>query len=365
MNNIIPFCQPWILPEEADAVREQVASGWIGPGQKVREFEAALATYVGVQHCICTVSGTVALSLAARIACPFDADPSFFPASVIPAYGVISVPHGISNGLGYPGFMDIERHTGALDPESVLAMSVKGKFPPLLCYVDFSGGIGEAPRTIKAICEAKDSALLEDAACALGREDAGTIGHISITSFAVPKLITTGQGGAIFTNNDEWALQARNWIDLGGDNWRETNLSSQLGTNLRFTDIQAALGLTQLQHIEQRLARKKAAAEALHALLGHRLFITPSGVPLHNIVFTDQPDALVAKLNNQGIQARRQYRTYNQHPCYSHTRGHFPNADWWTDHSVYLPFGLALTPEDGERIARAVLDCGVPLLEAP
>jgi dTDP-4-amino-4,6-dideoxygalactose transaminase len=116
--------------------------------------------------------------------------------------------------------------------------------------------------------------------------------------------------------------------------------------------------------IETRLARRRACFAVLKAALGDALFDVPGGeAPLHNIIFVDRPTEAVDRLRARGIGAVRQYRTLAQHPAYSDLADRrYPNADYWTDHAVYLPFGMALIPEEMSRIASAVLDLRMPLL---
>jgi perosamine synthetase len=202
--------------------------------------------------------------------------------------------------------------------------------------------------------------LIEDAACAFGHRSggkaAGSFGTMSTLSFSVPKVLTTGQGGAVLTDSQALADRALEYIDHGDLRWRETNLNRGIGTNLRFNDILAALGSAQMRSIERRLARKRSVYLRLRALLGSCLYAVPDGeAPLHNIVFTKEPDRLVAHLRGQDIAAVRQYRSLYQHPPYAYLYdAKFANSDFWTDYAVYLPFGLALTEDDGERIGTAV-----------
>jgi dTDP-4-amino-4,6-dideoxygalactose transaminase len=85
---------------------------------------------------------------------------------------------------------------------------------------------------------------------------------------------------------------------------------------------------------------------------------------LHNIVFSHDPAQLVQRLKAQGIHAVQQYRTVSQHPAYAHLSGDYPDADWWTRHAVYVPFGMAMTAEDAERVAAAVAGSGLMLTGA-
>jgi perosamine synthetase len=356
----IPLCEPWFPLSCADALRDQVLSGFVGPGRATQAFADALARFAGAANVLLTTSGTVALSIAAKA---LGLEPG--DEILVPAYGVISTINGFASIGLRPRLVDIDRNSGCISVGR-LAASFSSK-TKAVCFVDFSGYTGENLVEAVRLCTDKRVPVIEDAACAFGHRyhgrAAGTFGSVGTYSFSVPKVLTTGQGGAVVTNNLEAFERAAAYIDQGDLEWRRTNLNRTIGTNLRFTDLQASLGLCQLGDIEDRLHRRRASFAALKAKLGGFLYSVPGNeAPLHNIVFAEEADKLVAALNKQGVSAVRQYRTISQHPPYRELAdAGFPNADYWTNCAVYLPFGIALTPEDGEQIAEAVDQAGVPL----
>ena len=348
----IPLVEPWFPPSYADAVRDKILSGFIGPGKATQQFADAITEFCGAK-CLLTVSGTVALSVAARALGLYPGDEI-----LLPAYGVISTINGFASiGLS-PRLVDIDPKTACLTADRVAAaISPRTR---AVCFVNFSGYTGDNLVDLAAECKQRKIPLIEDAACALGHRHegraAGTLGTIGTYSFSVPKVLTTGQGGAVVTNDPELFDRAAAFVDQGDLEWRKTNLNRAVGTNLRFNDVQSALGVCQMRDLEARLGRRRASYAVLKQGLGELLYQVPGDeAPLHNIVLAKDPDALVASLKAQGIHAIRQYRTISQHPAYAHlARQPFPNADHWTDHAVYLPFGMALSPEDAERIVAAV-----------
>jgi perosamine synthetase len=355
----ISLFEPWFPPSYADAVRDQVQSGFLGPGRTSQAFTQELAAFSRAAHCLLTVSGTAALTVAAA-ALELKAGDEI----LVPAFGVISTINAFASVGLSPRLVDIDRRTGCMSVEKLReAISPRTK---AVCFVNFSGYTGDNLVQAAAECERHGIPLIEDAACALGHRHngraAGTFGTVAIYSFSVPKIVTTGQGGAVLTGDRAIFERAAAFIDQGDLEWRKTNLNRGIGTNLRFTDIQASFGLCQVRDLGVRLARRRAAFEALRSGLEPWLYCVPGAeAPLHNIVFTPQPDQLIDSLKTNGIQAIRQYRTISQHPAYAHLAGHFPESDYWTSHAVYLPFGMNLTGEDAARIARAVRDSGVPL----
>lgn len=356
----IPFVEPWFPESYADAVRDQVLSGFVGPGKATQAFADALARAVGAPRAVPTVSGTVALSVAAHAL-------HLTPGAeiLVPAYGVISTINGLAAAGLRPRLVDIDRQTGCISARSVeQAMTPATR---AVCFVNFSGYTGANLAEIAALCADRAVPLIEDAACALGHrhngQAAGTFGDVGTYSFSVPKVVTTGQGGALVARSPDALDRAAAYIDQGDLEWRRTNLNRDVGTNLRFTDLQAALGFCQLRDLDARLKCRRDAYAVLRERLDERLYAVPgSEAPLHNIIFTGTPDDLVARLRAQGVSAARQYRTLSQHPAYrSLSDRSYPNADYWTDRSVYLPFGMTLRPDTAARVAEAVLGAGIPL----
>jgi perosamine synthetase len=357
----IPLVQPTFSAEYADRVRDQVLSGFVGPGQSTLKFASQLAEFAGVPFCMLTVSGTVALSVAAIGAGLEPGDEI-----LVPAYGVISTINAFASIGLKPRLVDIEQSSGSISVRQVeREISLRTK---AVCYVNFSGYTGEDLVQLHNYCAQRNIPLIEDAACAFGHSyngvKAGTFGHVGTYSFSVPKILTTGQGGAVVTGDESIYKKAAAFIDQGDLEWRRTNLNREVGTNFRFTDIQSALGLAQLHDIAKRLQAKQEAFQVLKDDLGEFIFDVPEGeAPLHNIVFAEDPDQLVTALKANGISAIRQYRLLSQHPAYKELscKG-MDNSLFWTEHAVYLPFGIALSPDDTRRIAKCIETSGIPLL---
>ena len=360
--NFIRLCEPWFSASYADTVRDQVLSGWVGPGPATSRFASDIAGYTGVRHCLLTTSGTVALMVAANALGLKSGDEV-----LVPAYGVISTINAFACLGLQPRLVDIERSSGCMSPVELAGRI--GSKTSAVCFVNFSGYTGENLLQCADICRQKGVPLIEDAACAFGHRfhgrSSGTFGTIGIFSFSVPKIITTGQGGAVVTDSDEYFDEAERYVDHGGDNWRKTNLVTQVGTNLRYNDILASFGLAQFRDLEERLARKKRVFHVFRAILGNSIFQVPGeNAPLHNIVFTRERARLRDFLKDRGIEAIEQYRTLSEHPPYANLREQgYPNADFWSQTALYIPFGLALTEDDARTIAEAILDSGVTLIE--
>jgi perosamine synthetase len=356
----IPLVQPWIDDNCAQAVGKQVASGFLGPGEATARFAGRLAELIGTNQCTLTTSGTIALSVAANALGLKPGDEV-----ILPAYGVISTINAFAS-FGYvPRLVDVDPVSACINPAALTKrLTARTR---AVCFVNFSGHTGAPLAEIAAFCREKGLPLIEDAACALGHrhvgQPAGSFGTVGCLSFSVPKVLTTGQGGAIVTGDKKVADRAAAFIDQGDLEWRRTNLHREVGTNLRFNDVLASLGLAQLDTLAERLARKRRAYLALREELDGYLYSVPGDeAPLHYIVFSDAPSALVARLRQQGIGAVRQYRFLAHHPPYAALDdGDFLGARAWSRTAVYLPFGLAMGEDDARRVGRAVKSAGVPI----
>ena len=357
----IPFCQPLVRRSYASAVRSQVLSGWMGPGLVTEKYSQEIRKYVSAPYCVCTTSGTIALSVAA-IALGLKPGDEI----LVPSYGVISTINAFASIGLRPRLVEIDRDTGCMSPRA-LSANIRPS-TRAVCFVDFSGYAGPSLQQSVAICAKRGIPLIEDAACAFGNYfkgvAAGTFGTIGTYSFSVPKIITTGQGGCLVTRSRACYQKVLRYIDHGDVNWRKTNKVRTVGTNLRYNDILAAAGLAQLKDMSSRLARKKCIYGVLCEELGENIYRLPEDVPpLFYIVFARERSRLVRYLRSRGIDAVCQYRTICEHPAYLSLRKDvYPNSDFWTRHAVYLPFGLSLQRNDMFQIARAVLNSGVELL---
>ena len=356
----LPFSEPLVEDAYATGLEEQALSGFLGPGPATARFADALAQWSGARNVLPVTSGTVALSVAAKA---LGLEPG--DEILVPAYGVVATINAFASIGLHPRLVEIDRATGCMDPAALaerLSPSTRA-----VCYVNFSGHTGGGLAAVAALCRDRGVPLIEDAACALGQRHegkaAGTFGTVGTYSFSVPKIVTTGQGGALLTDDAEIHDRARCYVDHGDLEWRRTGIVRTIGTNLRFNDLLSAYGLAQLARLDALLARKRETHAVLREGLNGRLFTVPGGeAPLHNIVFTPEPEKLVTSLEETGITTQRPYRTLTGHPPYAHlAERDLPNADYWTQRAVFLPCALTLSVDDGHRIAAAVRGAGVSL----
>jgi len=267
----LPYARQWVSEEDVAAVAEVLRGEWLTTGPKIREFEEAVAAYVGARYAVAVASGTAALHAAC------------FVAGIGPGDEVITTPltfAASANCVLYAGaepvFADVDLATGNIDPEDV-ARKVTPRTRAII-PVHLAGHPCDLDR-LHAIARRHGLVVIEDAAHALGAEYRGRriggLSDLTIFSFHPVKHITTGEGGMVTTNDPELYRRLVAFRNHGIVREPEYFLEEphgpwyyemqHLGYNYRLTDIQAALGLSQLARLEQFLARRREIVVAYNA----------------------------------------------------------------------------------------------------
>jgi len=262
----IPYNQHYLDKEDINAVKEILENSWLTTGPKVEEFENAIKSYLNCKTCTVVSNGSAALDLAIN------------SLNLKPNSEIITTPFtfaATSNSILYnnciPVFADINKDTFNLDPEQIKKKITNNT--KAILYVDYGGqpcNIDE----IREIANKNDLFLIEDAAHAFGAEyknkKIGTLADLTTFSFHVVKNITTGEGGAITTNNEQLAKTLKMLRNHGIDKEAKERHGPEspwlydmkvLGRNYRLTDIQCALGLSQIKKNELFIAKRKQLAE--------------------------------------------------------------------------------------------------------
>jgi perosamine synthetase len=242
-NQLIKVADPFVDEREVEAVREVILSGRYVSGPKVQEFEKQFSEYLGVEHTVAVNSGTAALHLA--LAClgvgPGDE-------VIVPPLTFFATVSAVIHQNAIPIFADIEPDSYCLDPRDVenkITENTKAIIP-----VHLFGNAANMDEILK-IAEKYNLKVIEDAAQAHGTEyrgrKVGSIGDIGAFSFFATKHITTGEGGAITTNNDAYAEKARILRSHGMTGRHNHDF---IGYNYRMNELAAAIGIVQLSRLE-------------------------------------------------------------------------------------------------------------------
>jgi dTDP-4-amino-4,6-dideoxygalactose transaminase len=377
-TKFLPFHQPLIEGEEIHAVVEVLRSGWITTGPKVKEFEQAFAGYVGARHALAVNSGTSALHLALDAIGVGDGDEVLVPTMTFAA--TAEVVHYVR---ARPVLVDYGPESFNMDPlatRNSITPRTKAMIP-----VHFGG----VPCEMDALMEmASHHALkvVEDAAHAFparykGRW-VGTIGDITCFSFYATKTITTGEGGMVTTENEEYADRMRimSLHGISKDAWKRYSAEGswqyeifEPGFKYNLTDLQAALGLVQLQKSAAMWKQRELLAgrylKGLSTIEAFRCPLTPPDVQhaWHLFVILVEPRVLrihrnqvIEELRQRGIGTSVHFIPLHLHPYYQkrlgYQQGQFPHAENFFDRCVSLPLYPGMSTLDVDRVIEALED---------
>jgi perosamine synthetase len=362
----IPLARPWIGEREEELVLEVLRSGRLSLGPTIDRFEELVAERVGAPYAAALSSGTAGLHLLCHIAGLGPGDEVI----TSPVSFVASANCFIFEGAA-PVFADVDPRTLNLDPAAVEeAITERTK---AVVAVDMFGYPCELDELLE-VCERHGLALIQDSAEALGAEYKGTPigghGPSAVFGFYPNKQIATGEGGVVVTHSvEEWRLlrslrnQGRTY-DSGA--WFD---HLRLGYNYRWTDVQAAIGLAQLEKLDEILARRAAAATRYNELL--------DGVDGVETPFADDADhmrswfvyvvklapgldrsAVIGELRSEGIGTAEYVPCVHLQPFmregYGFREGMFPVAEDACSRTLALPFYTQLEAEDQERVVEVL-----------
>ena len=356
----IPQMEPWLGEEEAAAVNDYMRSGgWLMEHDKSRRFESIIADYTGASHCIVTPNGTVSLTLAA-LAC--DLKPG--DEVIVPNYTMIATANSVALLGANPVFVDIEPETLCLDIDRTeAALSAKTRAIMLVT------ANGRYPRAgIQAFVDLADRhglALIEDAAQSLGSHfpdgrHMGSVGKVGSFSFSVPKVITTGQGGCLITNDNELAERLRKLKDFGRAAGG-TDIHQSIGYNFKFTDLQACVGIEQMKKLDWRIERKREILvkyrQALRAVEAVKFFEQDlaNTTPWFIDILCERRSELQDHLKQKGIGTRAMYPPINRQQAYQRTGNH-PVSEHVGRQGLWLPSSAQLTDQQIETVCDAVAE---------
>lgn len=367
----IPYGRQCIEEDDIQAVVEVLRSDYLTTGPKIREFEQTVAEYVGVKYAAAVSNGTAALHAAC------------FAAGIGPGDEVITSPVTFAASAncvlycgGTPVFADIRPDTYNIDPEDIIR-KITPKTKAVIA-VHLAGQPCEMD-AIHKIAEKHHLTVIEDGAHALGSEykgrKIGTLSDMTTFSFHPVKPVTTGEGGMIVTNDRQLYEKLLLFRSHGitrdasllkrneGDWYYEQQL---LGYNYRITDIQCALGISQMKKLERFLARRRelvrryneAFAGCADLVLPYQLADTDSGWHLYIIqILNHSRKEIFEKLRESGIGVNVHYIPVYRHPWYQE-HGYenvcCKNAEYLYEHMLSLPLYPGLSDRDQDEVVEKV-----------
>lgn len=349
--------KPWFDENEIQAVVSYMRSGgYLTEFTKTKEFADSLANYTGVNHCSILANGTVTLT-AALIALGITDKRHEV---IVPDYTMIATANAVILAGATPVFADVERETICLDYDSMRAVVTPNTKAIML--VSINGRYPQRLEEILVFCRERQISVVEDAAQSLGcfyhGKHVGTLGDIGSFSFSMPKIITTGQGGALITNSEKLYRNVELVKNFGRES-AGVDKHIFYGLNFKFTDLQAVIGIEQMKKVPDRAALKKANYFLLKQLLKDvkevEFIQTEDAVtPWFNDIIVPNPIALQAHLKVNNIGSRTFYPAiHTQAPYYQQSKT-FRNAEFFAKHGLWLPSSPQLTKIEIEQIASAI-----------
>jgi perosamine synthetase len=351
-KSFIPIAEPLLGDKELAYVITCVKSGWISSlGEYVRVFERHFAEYCGVRYGVATFNGTVALHL---LAATLNLGPG--DEVIMPSLTYVATANAIAYTGAKPIFVDSERDTWNIDPDAV-AGAITPQTKAIIAVHLYGHPANLEP--LRAIADAHNLLLLEDAAEAHGAQYKGQrVGGLSdaaIFSFYGNKIITTGEGGILVTDNEEWAKRAF-FLENQGRYSDNPYWHPEIGFNYRMTNVQAAIGLAQLERIDDMLAirRRNAAhynqrlAETPGLTLPPQMAWAENVYWMYSVIIEDEfgltRDEVQARLREAGIETRPFFYPLHTLPMYN-TGQSLPIAEDLGRRGLNLPSGATLTAE--------------------
>jgi perosamine synthetase len=372
---MIAVNEPLLGERELEYVAQCVRTGWVSSaGEFIARFEDGWAAYCGRRHGVAVANGTVALQLA--VAC-LDLAPG--DEVILPTFTIVSCAVAVVGNGGVPVLLDSDPETWCLDVGQLEA-KITPRTRAIMPVHIYGHPVDMDP--LLALAERHRLAVVEDAAEVHGAEylsrranpagrwqRCGSFGALSCFSFYANKAITTGEGGMVLTDDPALAERLRSLRNLCFQARRRFE-HEELGTNARLTNLQAALGVAQLERIDAIVARKRE--------IGHRYSRLLAGVPgvqlpterswARNVYWMfglvlDESTGLDAarcaeRLLERGVETRPFFLGMHEQPALRRlglfAGERYPVAERLARQGLYLPSGLALTDEQIERVAAAV-----------
>lgn len=366
---LLPVCSPALDGNEERYLLDALRGGWISSsGDYVRRFEEGFAAWCGRRFGVAATSGTAALHLALRAVGIGPGDEV-----VLPDFTMVACLFSVLYLGAKPVFVDVEPDTWTLDP-ALLEAAITSRTRAIMPVHIYGHPCEMKP--ILALADQRGLAVIEDAAEAHGAEyrgrRCGSFGTASAFSFFANKILTTGEGGMVLTDNPGVADRCRSYRNLcfprtGARDY----VHDDVGYNYRLTNLQAALGVAQLERadelVRRRIAVARLYADRLRGIPGLQLPVERPhvrnvywmyGVVVDRGRFGMDRDALAAALHTAGIDSRPFFKPLHSQPALARAgleaRGAFPVTERLAAGGLYLPTGPAISSSDIDRVCETI-----------
>jgi perosamine synthetase len=363
----VAFAKPYFGGGEAEALAEVIASGWVAQGPRVREFERAFAARVGAPDAVATSSCTTALHLALYASGVGPGDEV-----IVPSLSFIATANAVWQCGATPVFADIDRETGNMSvtsAERAITPATKAIMPV------HQVGLPADMDAFQALAESYRLTIVEDAACAIGAlykgRPIGSHGSLACFSLHPRKVITTGEGGMITVHDPEIADRLRklrqhamDLSDLQRHGARDVVFEGypERGFNARMTDLQAVVGLKQLEILEHILDERRRLADRYTAAIDYLPHLeAPKDPPYAERTWQSYPvrvrpsspldrTELMRRLLNDGVTTRRGVMAIHHEGAYAGETVFLPNTEDAARETLMLPLYVGLTDAEQDHV---------------
>lgn len=358
----IPLIRPYVNEEIKRAVCDVLDSGFLTEGAITRSFEKSVREYVGSRHAFAVTSCTTGLEIALRALGIGHGDEVIVPDYTYPAtadvVAIVGARPVIVDVLPDTMLIDYDAIAAAITPNTKAVIPVSAFGNPL----DYD--------RLSNIKENFGIYVVEDAAPALGAEfkgkKVGSFADLTVFSFHPRKFITTGEGGIITTDNDEWAqwIYSYKHFGLGVDAGALTGSFERIGTNSKMSDVLAAVGLGQMRHVEELLARRIVLAENYLALLECEPKVRIPKTTLDGkhsrqsfCVYVENRNEVMSRMRQSGIEAQIGTYALHREPAFSVNKncrieGDLQGSLFAFTHCLALPLYHELTEQDQQTVVQ-------------
>jgi perosamine synthetase len=364
----IPLSSPDVNDDDRQRVMEILSGRTLSLGPALPAFEEALAEIAGTRYAVAVNSGTSALHLAIKAAEIGEGDEV-----ITTPFSFVASANCALYERALPTFVDIELESYNIDPK-LIAGAISPRTRAILPVHVF--GRPCEMDAINTLAAQRGLTVIEDSCEAIGAtykgRSIGSLGHSGAFAFYPNKQMTTGEGGALVTDDERTAKLSRSWRNQGrgeGSAWLQ---HERLGYNYRIADINCALGLGQVSRIDQILAQRNRVAQTYTSLLANvSAVIPPAPVPEHMTMswfvyvvrlqpeFTrEQRDEILAAMCEQGVACSNYFSPIHLQEFYREMfgfrRGDFPITEHVSDRTIALPFFNSLSFEQADRVCRVL-----------
>jgi perosamine synthetase len=362
----IPMASPDLTQAEIDAVNEVLTTRWLSFGPKLPAFEQALADYVGTKFGVAVNSGTSGLHLAMIAAGVGEGDEV-----ITPSFSFIASANCVLYERAKPVFVDIDPLTANIDPEAI-ERAITPRTKAIIVVHAFGQPADMDP--IMEIARKHNLAVIEDACEAIGADykgqRVGTFGDCAVFAFYPNKQITTGEGGMITTDREDWKNLFCSLRNQGRDIFDEWLDHTRLGYNYRMDEMSAALGLVQVQRADELLAKRAQVAtwynERIDKIEGvHKPYIAETTSHMSWFVYVIRSEVdrneLMANLKACGVPSRPYFTPIHLQPLYQQKfgwkPGDLPKTELAGNTFLALPFSSIMTEAQVDYVCQQLEEC--------